>query len=60
VAPLAVAMGKRLINSLIGKTEEEGLAAEANTQTVLIKTEDFQKRGIMSLLKREDPEWEGK
>lgn len=60
VAPLAVAMGKRLINSLIGKTEDEGLAAEANTQTILIKTEDFRKRGITSLLKREDPEWEGK
>ncbi|MHA1727904.1 MAG: enoyl-CoA hydratase/isomerase family protein [Promethearchaeota archaeon] len=60
VAPLAVGMGKRLIDSIYGKSEPEGLVSEAKVQSTLIGTEDFRKRGIRSLIERKDPEWEGK
>ena len=60
VAPLSVGMGKRLIDSIYGKSEHEGLVAEAKVQSRLIRTEDFRKRGIRSLLERKEPEWEGK
>ncbi len=53
-------MGKRLIDSIYGKSESEGLVAEAKVQSRLIRTEDFRKRGIRSLLERKEPEWEGK
>jgi enoyl-CoA hydratase/carnithine racemase len=60
VAPLAVGMGKRSIDVIYGKSETEGLVEEGKTQSTLLKSEDFRKRGIMSMIQKKDPEWEGK
>ena len=57
-APLAVGMGKRLIDMIYGQPESLGLQQEGATNAVLFKTKDFL-NAIDSFKKRVPPKWSG-
>ena len=56
-APLAVSMGKRVIDGLYDV--DRGLTAEALAQANLIKTEDMMV-GAMAFMSKSEPKWKGK
>jgi len=56
-APLAVSLGKRVIDGLADV--DRGLTLEAIAQTNLIKTEDMM-AGAMAFLSKSTPQWKGK
>ena len=56
-APLAVSLGKRVIDGLADV--DRGLTLEAIAQTNLIKTEDMM-AGAMAFLSKSTPKWKGK
>ena len=58
-APLAVGMGKRMIDALYTESIADGLDREAMVNSVLINTKDF-KIGVASFFDKEDPKWRGK
>jgi enoyl-CoA hydratase/carnithine racemase len=58
-APLAVGIGKRLINSLYGQSLEYGLDLEGIVNSQLLTSKDFM-TGVMARIQRKKPEWQGK
>ncbi|WP_457558625.1 enoyl-CoA hydratase/isomerase family protein [Candidatus Harpocratesius sp.] len=58
-APLAVGMGKHLIDNLYGESEEKGLDREAMTNSFLFTTKDHQ-RAVQAFLSKTKPQWKGK
>jgi 3-hydroxypropionyl-coenzyme A dehydratase len=58
-APLAVGMGKRLIDSIYGQNLEFGLEMEGLVNSQLLTSKDFMK-GVMARIQKKKPEWEGK
>ncbi|MHA1931321.1 MAG: enoyl-CoA hydratase/isomerase family protein [Promethearchaeota archaeon] len=58
-APLAVGMGKRLIDSIYGQHLEFGLEMEGLVNSQLLTSADFMK-GVMSRIQKKKPEWQGK
>ncbi|MHA1821525.1 MAG: enoyl-CoA hydratase/isomerase family protein [Promethearchaeota archaeon] len=57
-APLAVAMGKRLIENIYNQPEYIGLEQESIVNSILFNTRDFN-RGISSWLEKKRPKWRG-
>ena len=58
-APLAVGMGKRLIDSIYGKNLEFGLEMEGLVNSQLLTSKDFM-TGVMARIQKKKPEWQGK
>ncbi|MFX1280278.1 MAG: enoyl-CoA hydratase/isomerase family protein [Promethearchaeota archaeon] len=58
-APLAVGLGKRLIDSIYGKHLEFGLEMEGLANSQLLTSKDFM-TGVMSKISKKKPEWQGK
>lgn len=58
-APLAVGMGKRLIDSIYGKHLEFGLEMEGLVNSQLLTSKDFM-IGVMARIQKKKPEWQGK
>jgi enoyl-CoA hydratase/carnithine racemase len=58
-APLAVGMGKRLIDSIYGKHLEFGLEMEGLVNSQLLTSKDFIS-GVMARIQKKKPEWQGK
>jgi 3-hydroxypropionyl-coenzyme A dehydratase len=58
-APLAIGMGKRLIDSIYGKHLEFGLEMEGLVNSQLLTSKDFMK-GAMARIQKKKPEWEGR
>ncbi|MFW9896218.1 MAG: enoyl-CoA hydratase/isomerase family protein [Candidatus Thorarchaeota archaeon] len=58
-APLAVGMGKRLIDSIYGKHLEFGLEMEGLVNSQLLTSKDFM-AGVMARIQKKKPEWQGK
>jgi enoyl-CoA hydratase/carnithine racemase len=58
--PLAVGMGKRLIDTIWGQSDASGLIQEGLTNAVLVNTKDFT-RGLSAMMdKSGPPKWKGK
>ncbi len=57
-APLAVGMGKRLIDSIYGKHLEFGLEMEGLVNSQLLTSKDFM-TGVMARIQKKKPEWKG-
>lgn len=58
-APLAVGMGKRLIDSIYGQNLEYGLELEGLVNSQLLTSKDFM-TGVMARIQRKKPKWTGK
>ncbi|MHA1468629.1 MAG: enoyl-CoA hydratase/isomerase family protein [Promethearchaeota archaeon] len=58
-APLAVGMGKKLIQSVYGKDIYHGLELENLTNSQLFQTQDIM-TGAISRLQKKKPQWKGK
>jgi enoyl-CoA hydratase/carnithine racemase len=58
-APLAVGMGKKLINLCYGKDPEYGMELEGLVNSQLLQTKDFFS-GAVARLEKKKPEWKGK
>ena len=58
-APLAVGMGKRLIQSVYGKDTYHGLELENLTNSQLFQTQDIM-TGAIARLQKKKPQWKGK
>lgn len=59
-APMAVGMGKRLIDTIWGQSDASGLVQEGLTNAVLVNTKDFT-RGLAAMMdKSGPPKWKGK
>ncbi|MCK4285659.1 MAG: enoyl-CoA hydratase/isomerase family protein [Candidatus Lokiarchaeota archaeon] len=58
-APLAVGMGKRLIDSIYGQNLEFGLEMEGLANSQLLTSKDFM-TGVRARIMRQRPLWEGK
>ena len=58
-APLAVALGKKLINFADGRSVEHGLDLELLAQSWLMETKDKQ-IGTQARINKEKPQWKGK
>lgn len=58
-APLAIGMGKRLIDSIYGQSLEYGLDLEGLVNSQLLTSKDFMK-GAQARIMRKKVEWEGK
>ncbi|MHA1884581.1 MAG: enoyl-CoA hydratase/isomerase family protein [Promethearchaeota archaeon] len=58
-APLAVGMGKRLIDQIYGKNLEFGLEMEGLVNSQLLTSKDFM-TGVMARIQKKKPEWQGK
>ena len=58
-APLAVGMGKRLIDSIYGQHLEYGLELEGLVNSQLLTSKDFM-TGVMARIQKQKPKWKGK
>ncbi|MHA1912866.1 MAG: enoyl-CoA hydratase/isomerase family protein [Promethearchaeota archaeon] len=58
-APLAVGMGKRLIDQIYGQNLEFGLDMEGLVNSQLLTSKDFM-TGVMARIQKKKPEWQGK
>lgn len=58
-APLAVGMGKRLVDDIYGISEKEGLIREGIVNSSLINSKDFA-RGVSAHMMKKNPKWMGK
>ncbi|HMF34768.1 MAG TPA: enoyl-CoA hydratase/isomerase family protein [Candidatus Lokiarchaeia archaeon] len=59
-APLAVGMGKRLIDTIWGQPDASGLVQEGNVNSILVNTKDFT-RGLAAMMEKSGPpKWKGK
>jgi len=58
-APLAVGIGKKLIDDIYGQHLEFGLEMEGLINSQLLTSKDFM-IGVMAKIKKEKPKWQGK
>lgn len=58
-APLAVGLGKKLIDDIYGKNLEFGLEMEGLINSQLLQTNDF-RTGALARLQKQKPKWKGK
>jgi len=58
-APLAVGLGKRLIDSIYGQHLEFGLELEGLVNSQLLTSKDFM-TGVMARIQKQKPKWKGK
>ena len=58
-APLAVGLGKKLIDDIYGQNFEFGLELEGLVNSQLLQSKDFM-RGAMARLQKQKPKWKGK
>jgi len=58
-APLAVGLGKRLIDSIYGQNLEFGLELEGLVNSQLLTSKDFM-TGVMARIQKQKPKWIGK
>ena len=58
-APLAVGLGKKLIDDIYGQHLEFGLEMEGLINSQLLTSKDFM-TGVMSRIQKKKPEWQGK
>ncbi|MHA2009559.1 MAG: enoyl-CoA hydratase/isomerase family protein [Promethearchaeota archaeon] len=58
-APLAVGLGKKLIDDIYGQNLEFGLEMEGLINSQLLTSKDFMK-GVMARIQKQKPKWEGK
>lgn len=58
-APLAVGLGKKLIDDIYGQNLEFGLELEGLVNSQLLQSSDFRK-GAMARLQKQKPKWKGK
>ncbi|MFW9942431.1 MAG: enoyl-CoA hydratase/isomerase family protein [Candidatus Thorarchaeota archaeon] len=57
-APLAVGLGKKLIDDIYGQTLEFGLEMEGLVNSQLLTSKDFM-TGVMARIQKKKPEWKG-
>jgi 3-hydroxypropionyl-coenzyme A dehydratase len=57
-APLAVGIGKKLIDDIYGQTVEFGLEMEGLVNSQLLTSKDFM-TGVMARIQKKKPEWKG-
>ncbi|MFX1345787.1 MAG: enoyl-CoA hydratase/isomerase family protein [Promethearchaeota archaeon] len=57
-APLAVGLGKKLIDDVYGQTLEFGLEMEGLVNSQLLTSKDFM-TGVMARIQKKKPEWKG-
>jgi enoyl-CoA hydratase/carnithine racemase len=57
--PLAVGMGKRLVDAVYGVSEADGLIREGLVNSALLTSKDFT-RGVSSFFTKKQPKWTGK
>ncbi len=58
-APLAVGMGKKLIDDIYGQNLEFGLELEGLVNSQLLTSKDFM-TGVMARIQKQKPKWKGK
>lgn len=58
-APLAVGMGKKLIDDIYGQNLEFGLELEGLVNSQLLTSKDFM-TGVMARIQKKKPKWQGK
>lgn len=58
-APLAVRLGKEMVNNAFETSLQDGIADERRSFYFLFSTED-QKEGMRAFMEKRDPEWQGK